>query len=223
MPLPVVRPAGPATLGVGRPTQGGHGRLLEPDRYLRPEQSDEQVAVVGIPRSGMAQKSDRCESVGLGVPCRRSTSPRAAAHNRANGLSRSSDKRLPRPIAGREQARQGGELPGCKPPCRSGRLTDRASHRFIQAVARHGAGDLQQRFDQGLGRGWSCRVPAQQFREQRRHVRDRRTQDGRAHPRVFPIASRQPGEGLARAMVVPVAHRQGDLKPDARIGVIGQS
>ena len=51
--------------GLGGPSQGGDGRLLESDRHLRPQHRQEQVAILGVLDGGTAQELDRGDSFDL--------------------------------------------------------------------------------------------------------------------------------------------------------------
>ncbi len=207
---------------LGGPAQSGYGRLLEPDRHLGPQHPKEQVAIVAIPRRGVRPSSPTAASRSASGAESSLTSPRRGLPEPGEWLVQVERERRPGPVSGREQARECGELPGCITPPLPRRLADRAGHRFVQATARQCSGDLQQRLDH-LGWRWCpLLVGTQQSRQERRHVRDRRAQDGRPHPGVLPVPTRQPREGLAAAMVVPVTHGQRDLKPDPCIRIVGQ-
>ena len=52
--------------GVGGPPEGGHGRLLEADGDPGPEQTGDQVAIVGMARGAPAQQGHGREPVDLG-------------------------------------------------------------------------------------------------------------------------------------------------------------
>ncbi len=197
----------------------GHGRLLKLDRDLGPE----QCRAAGLDRRSLRRRRSPVAAPPAAGrhprPCRRPTLRRRFPQPRER-LVEIDCRRASASGARFQQSGERGELPGGVAALLLCRLADRPHYQVDAAAVGQRSRHRQQRLEQGRGRGrlaWP-----QQVGKQRRHMRQRRAQDRRSHPRVVAVASRRLGERLARGAIPPIAEGERDLEANARIGIVRQ-
>ncbi len=108
-------------------------------------------------------------------------------------------------------------------PILAGWLADRSSDLRRQYVVRERSSHRQQCLDDGRRRCALIVATTDEVGEQRRHVRNGRAQNGRAHPRIVPIPTREQCERFAGSAVVHASQGNPELKSDVCLVVISKA
>ncbi len=200
--------------------------MLEPDGDLRPQQTEEQVAILVVSPGAVSDELGGRQTRSASAAELSVIKRRAADQTRAKGLSRSTAGGFARSVAGFEQGRQGGELPGCVATPLPRRLAE-----IVRLISSNGArsfsetANLHQRSDD-RGRRRRLALTTAVVAEHWQAARSRRAgRPSSTRPRASTDRSHRVSPGVRELRprgVVPVSERQRDLEADAGIGVVGQ-